>query len=236
MIHIAVGRRKRGKTTLSMYLARRSPSRVVFDPRGLVGCVTRYQTIDDIDRGFWTLTPGDDTTPAPEIVITPLDDVEQSFTYVSQHVRNVVREQPDRALTFLVDEVRFVKLQNKAFDWILRCADPGHVHVVLTCHRLVDVHPDIRGIADHFLLFQTTESNDLKLIDDQFGEDVRRRVERLDLHQFVQYDASAGETYECLDPSSWYVPLAKPGAVSSAEPLAEMPKKRSIFEKPQRLW
>lgn len=207
MIYLAIGRRKRGKTTLAYYLARKLPQRVIFDPRQQIGLSTvRVSASHQIQDALDAMHADARIT---ELVVTPRGDVNACFDTLCAHVQTWIETDPARPLALLVDEARFVDTtrRNAAFDWVLRCAPYETVHVILTCHRPKDVSPDVRGVMDHWLLFRCTQEHDLAIIDEKCGADIARAVSVLEPYQWIQWDDGEGLAHRHLDPRVWYTPL-----------------------------
>jgi hypothetical protein len=206
MITLSIGRRRRGKTTLVVYMARKVPARMVFDPRGLVGgpgsfLVTRAA---DLPESMDRLYAGE----IAEVVFTPADDNFQgAFRAFADAGRQWVQGAPLKPLAIVVDEISFVSLDEPAFQWVLRCSDPAIVHVLLTCHRPMDVPVGIRAIADYWCLFQARQEHDIKVIDERCSPAVARAVRGLEGRAWVLWDEGRAAAATYADPKVWYVPL-----------------------------
>jgi hypothetical protein len=210
VIYLALGRRETGKTTLAYFLVRKCKSRVVFDPRGLIPAPAgRARSLDDISDAFDKLA-GDS---GADVVITPDGDVQACFERMSAEIRSWLHDDDDAprpALGVLVDELRFVDTKAPAFDWLLRCATRASLSIVLTAHRPADVPPDIRAIADVWLIFKTTQEHDLKVLSERCDPSVAAIGQRLIDRQFVAWDDTRGKATTYTKPIAWYVPLKNP--------------------------
>ena len=207
MIYLALGRRETGKTTLAYYLAKQLPTRVIFDPRGLVPAPRgRARDVDGIDQAFDSLA-GDS---GADVVITPDRDLQAAFVRMSIEVRAwLLDEDTPRRLALLVDELRFVDTRAPEFDWLLRCATRRAVCVILTAHRPTDVPTDIRAIADVWLIFRTTQEHDLRVLAERCPAAVVDDARRLTDREFVAWDDTRGKATTHRDPARWFVPLRK---------------------------
>lgn len=208
MITACVGRRGLGKSTLAAFMVGQVTPRVILDPRAqFSGNVI--------------------TTADPETILAALDDdkeiiiqprnLERDTDETAAAVQTWLQEDKRRHCAVLIDEVGLLDLS--AWDWLFRCSERKLVHFVLTFHRPVDLHTDMRAITDQLCLFRMTMPNDLREVQDLCGEDVRALVEDLDECEFVVYDLGRGtvkNVYRRAARNSWYVPLGAPRGVSAA--------------------
>ena len=208
MIYLCLGRREMGKTTLAAYLVRESNPRVLFDPRGLYPAVRRATTVQEIQQAF---DEAEIREGQIEIVITPDSQCQACFAWTCKEVKAWLQQ--DRAVAFVIDEMRFVDTDIEELDWILRCATRESVRVVFTGHRPSDVPTDIRAITDYWLLFQATQEHDLKVIRERCTESVASTVERLAPRHFVAWDDARAQSTVYRYPDRWYVPLGRPAPI-----------------------
>ena len=199
MITLVIGRRVQGKTTLAYHSARRSPTVIIFDPRGsfdsdVVSDTDIYEALDTMDR----------------IVIHPEGDVVKSFELVCEQVRDWLRDNPQEEISFLVDEARFIDSPAgvpEAFDHIIRFSSVKNVNVFLTAHRPSDIAVDIRAIADYWCMFRSTQEHDLKVIEGRCGPTVADQVQNLGPKEFVVWNDGEAKSHVNREPHSWYIPL-----------------------------
>ena len=214
MIYLVIGRRKKGKTTIARHLSLKTEQRVSIDPRGLL---PRDSTI--------VVTSGTGVRGAllhhtPDVTLVPRRDTQQDYEVAIDAVADYVEREQPRSLTVLIDETRFIPdLLTGGLDWILRCADPDCVNVIMTCHRPVDIKTDIRAIADHWLLFHMTQEHDLKVVEEKGGIKARNLVTRLPDRHFVDWNDAEGVITVYSDPSAWYTPLRSTGEPRNAPEL-----------------
>ena len=208
MIYLCLGRREMGKSTLALFLIRKQPVRVIFDPRGLFPTsVSSPVVVNASDLGarmndIYEAKSG-------QVVIVPDGKTQPMFEATAIEVKRWLRDSP-LPIALLVDELRFVDPdESTEFDWILRCAGRATVTVVLTAHRPVDVPTDIRAIADMWCIFQTTQEHDLKVIAERCSPDVAEKVSRLRPREFVSWDDTRGVMTFHGFPERWYVPLGQ---------------------------
>lgn len=207
MIDLVIGRREQGKTTLAVYMAAKVPSRMVFDPRGMIrrpGAVVVH-TADELGGAMDALRDDE----VAEVVYTPVeDDLQAAFGAYSDELRLWIVERPHKKLVALVDEISFVSLDVPAFQWALRCSPRDRIHIILTCHRPADVPVSVRTITDMWVLFPARQEHDLEVIRRRCSPEVAERVTKLQARQFVVWDDATASSRVYDDPSAWYLPLS----------------------------
>jgi hypothetical protein len=218
MIYLVFGRREQGKTTLAYWMARRAGPRLIFDPRGLIRLRSTVTHRIDLREAADELRAGE----RAEVVYTPYeDDLATAFTRFCGLARRWVFDDPRRPLAVLVDEVAFVSTDDLAFQWLLRCSSRSIVHVFVTGHRPVDVRPNVRAIADHWLLFAMRQEHDLQVLDERCSVEAVREVRTLQPRQFVQWDDTQARHKVFKNPQEWYIDLDPHNERSrGADPLA----------------
>lgn len=225
MVYLVIGRREQGKTTLAYWMASRSPRRLIFDPRGMMGG-RRYTNSAALETACDELAAGTLLTenghPTGEVVFTPFGDVHAGFAAFAGEVQRWVLHTPDVPLAVLVDEVSFVHPERvSAFMWAVRCCRRDTVDFLVTAHRPADVDTDIRAVTDHWCLFAIRQEHDLAVIKERCTADVLRRVQALEPRQFIQWDDAKGEARIFADPSVWFIELGPPRPRTVAGPQAE---------------
>lgn len=221
MIHLVIGRRERGKTTLAYYMAAKVSQRLIFDPRGLIeraGSVRLKSAADLEGKGIPALVDNE----VSEIVYAPMeDDIQGAFRRFCMQVKWWVLNHPTRPLAVLVDEVSFVNLEEPAFQWITRCSKRDVLQIFLTGHRPADVPTSVRAIADYWLLFQCRQEHDLDVIESRCTRGTVQAVQRLNAREFVMWDDEHARFQIYKEARAWFVPLSTGLArrVSVADPL-----------------
>lgn len=234
MLYLDLGRRELGKTTLAYYLAQKCPYRVIFDPRGMIaiqGTGVRVTSIEGL-KGIADQMD-DPKAPLTEIIVTPRTDVQATFDACARLVESWAQDYPNKAhaIMFVVDEARFVNLQESAaFGWILRAAPRDLCHVIITAHRPADIPTDVRAIADHWLLFRFAQEHDLKVIGERCGTKVAGEVSRLKPYQYVHWDDGVGKASTNLNSAGWFVPLRAPSERADTILPASAVDKRDLFD------
>lgn len=206
MITLIIGFTGQGKSTLAYSVSMRSSTRVIFDPRG------QYHTTADVltdARGLYDLM--DDRY---EIIVRPGRgaEVEACFDDVCRVVADWIEDNPHENICLLVDEGRLVGLESKSgslhFDWILRSAREGSlIDVIITCHRPVDINPNIRAISNRIVLFRVMLPGDLDTIEEQTGPEVAAETRKLLDRQFITWNNSRQQWRKISDPASWFIPI-----------------------------
>jgi AAA+ ATPase superfamily predicted ATPase len=202
MITLIFGRREEGKTTLAYFLSRKTPTRVIFAPRPDV--LESRQSIPD-SQGLFDLLD-----VRSEIIVKPPVQVIRTFEGVCSELRAWIEENPLEEISFLVDEARFIKTTEyipESFDWLLRFTPKKFVHTILTAHRPVDIAVDIRAIADFWMIFQTTQEHDLKIIAERCGSPVAEAAKVLQSGQVLIWNDQRGISRQHNDRASWYVSI-----------------------------
>ena len=207
MIILDIGRRGQGKTTLALYLARKSARRFVFDPRGLVeqtpGDRLKTSSPTLIAQGVDRVVEGQ----IPELVITPILEPQTAFNALINELYEWLKRDPKASFALVIDELRFLPdLETPQFEWLLRCSQPDRVHVILTCHRPADIPVNVRAIADQWLIFRVTQEHDLKVIAER-SQRAAAAARHLNKREFVAWDDASGEFKVFRRPDQWFVPL-----------------------------
>jgi len=209
MIHLVIGRRKRGKTTLAYYMARNCPQRVIFDPRGMIRAAPEARvvtTMRGFQEGFRALSAAELT----ELVYTPADDsFPSAFRYFCACVKTWIVADSHRPLAVMIDELAFVNPTEPALLWMLRCSEPDVFHIFVTCHRPKDVPTDMRAIADRWFLFQCRQEHDLEVIEDRCSAAVAAAITRLEEREFVLWDDDTATMKVFRNAKPWHVPLKR---------------------------
>jgi hypothetical protein len=214
MVIVIIGFTGQGKSTLAYYCAKRSPTRVIFDPRSqfFTGaetsshCATLYDLLEE----------------EAEVIIQPgrQSSVEDSFRWCSAELANWIEDNPREPIAYLVDEARLAGLDSKNisgdFDWIVRSAREGSpIDVIITCHRPTDVSTNIRAIANKIFLFRITLPNDLAVIGEQCTPEVAEAVAKLVDKTYIVWNNSRQQWRVITNSQLWHVALTKGPEVES---------------------
>jgi hypothetical protein len=205
VLDLIIGRRELGKTTLAVSLSRNFDTRVIFDPRHMINVTSDVLTSAGQVQGVLYETLNE----RAEIVVRPDFDVEGTFAAMCAEIYSWLRDNPGERFCLLVDEARFVPNpeQNPHFDYIVRCTPRSDITVILTCHGIVDVSPDLRRVADYWALFRLTMEADLERIRERCGEEVANEVQKLEPYEYIVWNDAIGAWRKHADKTRWYVPL-----------------------------
>lgn len=204
MIILCIGRREQGKTTLGYYLARQFPTRVIFDPR------EAFFTSETVLSSASGLYESLDTET--EIIIKPEEFIPENFALVCDDLRAWVRDNREEEFSFLVDEAYDVKTPDnmpQSLDWLMRKTKRKQCRIIFTAHRPIDLATDIRALSDNWLIFQTTQEHDLRVIRERCGEEVETQVQILKEREFINWNDSIGSWKKFDNPHAWYVSLGE---------------------------
>lgn len=210
MLNAVLGRRERGKTTLSYYMVSRVERRMVFDPRGRVqrtgGLIVR--TIGELDDAMARLMEGE----IREVIYKPSDDdLQMAFRRFAYHAKQWVLEEPTPPLGVMVDEISFVDLEEPAFQWLLKCSPGETVHVFLTGHRPADIPTNVRSITNRWFLFHCRQEHDLDVIRKRCSPEVADCVMHLEGRECILWDDERARMVRYTDERSWFVDIAPKG-------------------------
>lgn len=200
-----------GKTTLAVHIADKVDRRLMLDPRRIIrrpGAVV-VRTADALRRAMPSLLDGD----CLEVVYSPLETLPDAFAAFAGELREWVTRNDGVELATVIDEAQSVALQeNPAFMYALTSCDIDTFHILLTCHRPSQLHPDIRALLNRWCIFRTTQEHDLDVIRKRCKADVVDVVQQLEDRQFVEWNDDDG-TYEVHRyPFIWQTDLSLPGA------------------------
>lgn len=211
MFHFAIGRRGKGKTTLAYRMTRKIPRRLIFDPRGMIRAnvdavitTTRSEmvrAVREVQRGEYD-----------EMIFTPSGDLDEGFHAFANELRRWIVTTPELPVAVLIDEASFIDQKSKHFQWVVRCSPVETFHILMTCHRPLDLDTTVRAIADHWLIFQCRQEHDLKVIRERCSPEVAAEVQRLQTRHFVHWDdgraiMSINRFGGTGGPNDWYIPL-----------------------------
>ena len=206
MLDLIVGRRELGKTTLAVSLSRHFATRVIFDPRHMIDT-----TADVLGDGQITGVLYEMLDTRSEIIVRPSFEKEEVFNQMCVEIYAWLRDNPGEPFCFLLDEARFVKEpeKNPYFDYIVRCTPRVDVTVIMTCHGIVDISPDLRRVADYWILFRLTMEADLDRVRERCGEQVAEEVQKLEPFEYVVWNDARGVWAKYADKTAWFVPLER---------------------------
>lgn len=204
MIALCIGRKEQGKTTLAYHLAYPFPTRIIFDPREHF-----FTSSTQIEEGSELYDHLDDKA---EIIIKPADHYPEQFEIVCDQLRHWVRDNHEEEFALLIDEAYDIKTPEympASLDWLMRKTKRKQTRIIFTAHRPVDISTDIRALSDNWLIFQSTQEHDLRIIAERCGREVADEVQKLRPREFINWDDSIGTWTKFMDPRAWYMSLSR---------------------------
>lgn len=215
MVTTIIGKRRQGKSTLSLALAVNDyQTVVVFDPNDqFVDGFTRV-TVGTLHAALLATVEYRERNPEADTVfmlrVGPFegDEIADKFREFSE-VMWLWEE-----VSIIFDEVSLLQGPqsiNPSLDrWMRRT--PANVSVFQTTHRLVDLNTLTRSQSDQWFFFQTVLVRELDAISKQLesGDRVSALLPSLDRHQVVRYRIVQGHQAQIdvwRDGSVWYIDL-----------------------------
>jgi hypothetical protein len=218
-----IGRRRQGKSTLSLAIARRFHTAIIiFDPNAQFN---GYPVFTETDR---LLAYMREYKCFIAVFRPEPGQVEEDFTALVEALK------PYGNYALIVDEAASVQRAyglNKELEWLMRQAPRDGVRgangemldvsVIQNAHRVPDIHSLCRGVATDWFLFQTSLQRDLDAIEKQFGRDIAQTVPTLQrwhcVHVWQGYD---GRIQYAIwrDPSEWYIRIGSSGDAAGTQP------------------
>jgi hypothetical protein len=204
MLDLIIGRRELGKTTLAVSLSRHFSTRVIFDPRHMIHTTSDILTDGEIEGVLYGMLD-----ERAEIIVRPHFDKEQTFAAMCAEIYSWLKDNPGEPFCLLVDEARFVRTpeENPHFDYIVRCTPRIDTTVIMTCHGIVDISPDLRRVADYWILFRLTMEADLDRVRERCGNMVAEEVQKLEPFEYIVWNDATSAWRKHLDKERWYTPL-----------------------------
>jgi len=200
-----------GKTTLAYRMASKIDRRLIFDPRGMIRANPDAIVCDErgeMRRAVREVQAGD----YAEMIFTPSGDLDEGFNAFASECRRWIATTPQLEVAVIIDEAAFIDQRSTHFQWVARCSPVETFHILMTCHRPMDIDTSVRAIADHWLIFQCRQEHDLKVIRERCSPEVADAVQRLSPRHFVHWDdGRAVMTVNRFGgtggPNDWFVPL-----------------------------
>lgn len=199
MIYAPIGRRGQGKSTLGRFIASCNGARVIIDPKfdmanPNAAIVAR---VNDIEPAIAELERPD--RRFDEVVIQPRH-MRAAFVATTAALDQWRERDRLARWTLMLDEWKIIQnsLRDTVADlepleYLVRTSTIDRQHIVITCHRPVDMHPNVRALVDHWLLFRMTEARDVKAIG-ELSTRAAIRVRRIGEREYVHLDARRNES------------------------------------------
>ena len=80
----------------------------------------------------------------------------------------------------------------------------------MTCHGIVDISPDLRRVADYWVLFRLTMEGDLDRVRERCGDTVAQAVQKLNPYEYIVWNDANSSWAVHADKRAWYVSLERP--------------------------
>lgn len=203
MLGICIGRRRQGKSTLALALARAERNTtIVFDPNDQYGHLPIISNLAD-----W-MEKADAHSVGRIVPTEPVADFEE-----------IVAELDGGGwkwgeYTLIVDECSMLMNPSKVHPALERYArtSPKDVSVILTTHRTVDVHTLFRSLATDWFFFNQQLDRDLETIEDNFGSEVAAASRNLPNYHVIHFWLDTGGTprWEVWNkPEDWYIDIGR---------------------------
>lgn len=209
-----IGRRRKGKTTLSIFQALEQQKRT---GRGIVIYDINSQVNNFPEQIVYSL---DDLQQAADehqeiIVYRPMnasflpsekDDIERDFKAFVEIIW------PKTGYILIVDEAHWLQGPSYCHPSLaayVRMSDPFGIDVFQTAHAPADMWSRTKSLASDWYCFHLTREADLDAVESQCGIEMREAVSKLGPHDFAHYNMDT-EAFEVVtDPTSWYVDIKK---------------------------
>ena len=204
LLDLIIGKRELGKTTLAVSVSHHFTTRVIFDPRHMINTTSDILTDQNVEALLYEML-----NDRAEIIVRPHFDKEKVFAEMCKQIYLWIHDNPEEPFCLLIDEARFVSKpeENQHFDYIVRCTDRETVSVILTCHGVVDISPDLRRIADYWVLFRLTMEADLDRVRERCGDAVADAVQQLAPFEYIVWNDSISNYRKHSEKEKWYVKL-----------------------------
>lgn len=203
MLAVIIGRRRQGKSTLALSLAKaQQKTIIVFDPNDQFGNVPQ---ITDLAAFMSQAGPQD----VGRIIPTdPLADWQRLAEYLDGGAWAWGE------YVLVLDECSMLMSPNRIDPALERYArtSPKDVSVILTTHRTVDVHTLFRALASDWFLFHQHLDRDLETITDNMGADVAQASMQLPNYHLIHFWLSPGgrPEWEIWDkPNEWFIDIGR---------------------------
>lgn len=207
MLAVIIGRRRQGKSTLALALARaKAQSTIIFDPNDQFQNIEKLESVEALPQ--WLENSGPDSI----IRLVPQPPVEETWQALADILDGGEWAWAD--YTLILDECSMLMQPQSLDEKLERFARtcPNDVHLVLTTHRPRDVHPLFRALATDWFVFQSTIDLDQRVLKDNFGPQLADAVRGLPRYHVAHYWLETGgqPRVEVWDrPQEWFVDIGR---------------------------
>jgi hypothetical protein len=220
---LCIGVSQTGKSTFALHLALSTGKQVViWDANEVFTDIVKepVYTPSDLEEA---LRNGE-----PVIVYdaTGSEDRHEEFEGVARVLENFDGH------TLLVDEagdVQRASSPNPGLDRLYRRAGRRGNDIIETTHRPSDVATLNRTLTTDVYLFAVTRGKDVKILSDEFSEEVAQAAAQLPDYVYIHWHARTGEWEPVDDPEFWYVPLDRLVSERERTPAQRVSRRTPLF-------
>jgi hypothetical protein len=200
---LAIGVSQTGKSTFALHLALSTGKQVVIWDANEV-------FIDIVKEPVYTPSDLEEALRNQEPVIvydaTGIEDRAAAFMEFAAVLENFDGH------TLLIDEagdVQRATSPNSGLDRLYRRSGRRDNDLISTTHRPVDVATLNRSLDTETFIFGISRGKDVKIIADEYSEEVAEAAHRLPDYVYIHYHNRTGEWQKVDDPEAWYVDLTR---------------------------
>jgi AAA domain-containing protein len=210
VIIIVIGRPQQGKSTLAKFIADQSPTRVVIDPRRQFNTSETFYNVSDPNANLYAALDVNH-----EVIVRPGLEGEGAIEPVAQEFLDWTEDNPEEKVCLLIDEANMLGMDSKPqetfphLNYILRSANQKNIDIIFTSHRIVELHPAYRAMANFVFVFRTTHSPDLKALEEKCGEEFTEKAKTLAPREVLVWNDDTATFRLETDSSKWFVDLTK---------------------------
>jgi|SRR5579863_2232990 len=219
---LCIGVSQTGKSTFALYHALQTGKQVVIWDANEV-------FVDIVKEPVYTPSDLEEALRHEEPVIvydaTGVDDRPVAFEQFA-----AVLESFD-GHTLLVDEagdVQRASSPNPGLDRLYRRSGRRGNDIIETTHRPSQIATLNRSLTTDVYLFAVTRGADVKILSNEFSEEVAEAAAGLPDYVYIHWHARTGAWEKVDDPESWYIDLSKPLPEKMKRAPAERVNKRHI--------
>jgi len=219
MMLLEFGRRRRGKSTLAMHIARlQKKNTIIFDPNNQFWNGTLVYESEQIRQ---LIEREDDV---PNVIIYRLtSEPWESFDDFAKSIWGL------GGYNLIIDEAHRLQKPNRVHPWLdtfIRQSptdedEPYTVHIIQTMHRPQDCNGITFSQATHLVFFRFTKERDLEVVENEAGTSVADAVRSLRDRQFILYNVD-DEVFDLVsNDKEWYEPIRTREAIENATDTTE---------------
>ena len=205
MLGVVIGRRRQGKSTLALALAKaKRQTVIVFDPNDQYGKL-EHVALKSFPGWMEASHPGSVCRILPS-------DPKADFDALTATLDGGHWAWGE--YTLIVDECSMLMSSTYVHPVLERYArtSPKDVHTILTTHRAVDVNTLYRALATDWFFFHQHLDRDVENISDNFGADVAVESRSLPEYHLIHYwlDPGGLPRHETWDkPQEWFIDIGR---------------------------